>query len=293
MTLILSMSFKEFGKARRSNMMKEGFYFYKNNLYYGIYDEEQVSGGASIEKIKPEWVKTNHPIGEEKWAVRLRSNHRLLEPEYEGLQAMLLQMQTFMRLNKDQKVDFSEVEKRLNVELPKELKQIYGAIYKLEEYFNSEEHFLPIDELYVEQGILVFCKKKRTAIAGYDLESGRLARYYKKEWDVDEGDVCCYQFAVGRMITIAMENKPVFKKGRCKGAFVKTLNIERELQKYCTVEYRLLAEFNVYGIAVMYSTDGVIAWIRSNGLYADIHAGAEGDAHLEALGEHLGEMVWK
>lgn len=31
----------------------------------------------------------------------------------------------------------------------------------------------------------------------------------------------------------------------------------------------------------------------SYGLYADIHAGAEVDAHLEALGEHLGEMVWK
>ena len=273
--------------------MKEGFYFYRNNLYYGIYDEEQVSGGASIEKIKPEWVKTNHPIGEEKWAVRLRSNHHLLEPEYEDLQAMLLKMQTFMRLNMEQKVDFSEVEKRLNVELPKELKQIYGAICKLEEYFNSEEHFLSKDELYVEQGILVFFKKKRTAIAGYDLESGCLARYYKKEWDVDEGDMCCYQFAVGRMLTIAMENKPVFKKGRCKGAFVKTLNIERELQKYCTKEYQLLAEFNVYGIAVMYSTDGLIAWIRSNGLYADIHAGAEVDAHLEALGEHLGELVWK
>lgn len=74
---------------------------------------------------------------------------------------------------------------------------------------------------------------------------------------------------------------------------MKTLNIERELQNYCTEEYRLLAEFNVYGIAVMYSEAGMIAWIRSNGFYADIYAGAEVEAHLEALGEHLGEMVWK
>ena len=65
------------------------------------------------------------------------------------------------------------------------------------------------------------------------------------------------------------------------------------LENYCTEEYHLISEFNVYGIAVMYSADGVIAWIRSNGLYADIHAGAEVDAHLEELGEHLGEMAWK
>lgn len=273
--------------------MKEGFYFFKNNLYYGIYDEENVSGGASIEKVKQEYIMTNHPRGEEKWAVRLWENHRLLEPEYENLQAMLTQLQTVMRLNKEQTVDFSEVEKRLNVKLPKELKMIYGAIYKLDEYFNGEEHFLTLEELYVERGILVFFKKKRTPVAGYEITGGCLARYYKKEWNVDKGDICCYQFAIGRMITISMENKPVFKKGRCKGAFVKTLNIEREIQKYCTKDYRLLAEFNVYGIAVMYSENKVIAWIRSNGLYADIHAGAEADTYLEALGEYLGEIVWK
>ena len=49
----------------------------------------------------------------------------------------------------------------------------------------------------------------------------------------------------------------------------------------------------MYGIAVMYSEEGHIAWIRSNGFYADIHAGAEEESHLDALGVHLGEMVWK
>lgn len=176
---------------------------------------------------------------------------------------------------------------------PKELKKIYTAIYNQEKYFNSEEHFLPIDEIYVEQGIIVFFKKKRTAIAGYDMKSGCLARYYKKEWDISRGDMCCYQFCVGRILTIALENFPVIKKGRCKGKFVTTLNIAKELENYCTEEYHLLSEFNVYGIAVMYSLTGLIAWIRSNGSYADIHAGATTEAYIDAFGEHLGKIVWK
>lgn len=145
----------------------------------------------------------------------------------------------------------------------------------------------------MEQDIIVFFKKKRSPVAGYDRKSGRLARYYKKEWIVERGDFCCYQFCVGRMLTIALESKPVVKKGRCKGKFVTTLNIEKELENYCDENYHLLSEFNACGIAVMYSEDKLIAWIRSNGFYADIHAGADNETHLEALGKHLGEMVWK
>lgn len=141
--------------------------------------------------------------------------------------------------------------------------------------------------------LLFFFKKKRTPIAGYDVETGCLARYYKKEWDIERGDLCSYQFCLGRMITIALENKPVVKKGRCKGEFVTTLNIVRTLEKYCNEKYHLLSELNVYGIAVMYSEDGMIAWIRSNGFYADIHAGALEEGHLDLLAKHLGEITWK
>ncbi len=122
-----------------------------------------------------------------------------------------------VKLNMEQKVDFSTVEKRLNIVLPKELKLIYTAIYNQEEYFASAEHFLLLDEIYVEQGIVVFFKKKRVPVAGYDLTSGRLAQYYKKEWSIERDGFCCYQFCVGRILTIAMENKPVFKKGRWTG----------------------------------------------------------------------------
>ena len=43
----------------------------------------------------------------------------------------------------------------------------------------------------------------------------------------------------------------------------------------------------------MYTDENLIAWIRSNGFYADIHAGADDEAHLYALGEHLGQITWK
>lgn len=62
------------------------------------------------------------------------------------------------------------------------------------------------------------------------MERKCLARYYKKEWDIEPGGFCCYQFCIGRMLTIALESKPVVKKGRCKGKFVTTLNIEKELK---------------------------------------------------------------
>lgn len=211
--------------------MTEGFYFHRNHLYYGSYNEKQVSGRVNISKVKLQHIQTNHPISEDDWAVRLWDNHSLLEPEYMDLQAMLLKMRAFMNLSTGQEIDFSAVENRLDISLPKELKRIYLAIQNQEEYFTSTEHFLPLDEMYMEQGILVFFKKKRTPIAGYDIKNG-----------------CC----VGRMLTITIENKPVFKKGRCKGKFVTTLDIERELENFCNEDYHLLSEFHVYGIAVIY-----------------------------------------
>lgn len=206
--------------------MKEGFYFHTNYVYYGCYDEDQVSGRGMISAVKKEYIRTDNPIPEKEWAVRLWDNHGLLEPEYE------------------------------------------------------------------EQGVLVFFKKKRTPIAGYDLKGGCLARYYKKEWDIDKGDVCFYQFCVSRIFTMALENKPALRKGRCKGKFVTTLNIKRELENYCTNGYHLILEYDVYGIAMMYSDAGLMAWIRSNGSYADIHVGAEKESDIDAFGDHLGEVVW-
>lgn len=293
--------------------MKEGFYFYRNRVYYGSYDETQTNGEGEITIIKPEHMQTDHsawavrfraeyiqtdrPIREGDMAARLWENHRLLEPEYSDLKAMLSKMKTFVDLNVDfntaQNIDFSEVEKRLNISLPRELKLIYTAISGQDVYFSGAEHFLPLDEIYMEQGIVVFFKKNRTPVSGYDTESGCLARCHKKEWSIEQTDYCCYQFCISRILTLAMENKPVFKTGRCKGKFVTTLNIERNLEHFCNEKYHLLLEFNGYGIAVMYSDEKLLAWLRSNGIYADIHAGAVDEEHLNAFAGHLGQIVWK
>ena len=273
--------------------MQQGFYIYRNNIYYGCYCAEQVSGYQNVSLSRPERILTDHQINKEDRAVRFWENHHLLEPEYADLQAMLFKMQSFMDLSVEENIDFSAVEEKLGVPFPKELKLVYTAIGNHEEYFSNAEHFLPLDEIYVEQGIIVFFQKKRAPIAGCDIDSGRLAQYYKREWHIERSGFCCYQFCVGRMLTIALENRPVFKKGRCKGRFVATLDIERELKNFSNEKYHLLSEFNVYGIAVMYSDEKLIAWIRSNGFYSDIHAGAMDESHLEAFGTHLGQITWK
>lgn len=277
--------------------MKEGFYCYNGfNIYYGSYDEKQVRGQVHISTIttnKSELIRTNRSICEDDWAVILCDNHRILEPEYMDLQAMLLKMGSFMNLNTKQAVDFSMVEERLSISLPKELKEIYTAIHNQEEYFRGPEHFLALNEIYIEQGIIVFFKKKRVPLAGYDIESGRLAFYYKKEWKIEGHYICYTQFCVGRMLVFALENKPVVKKARCKGKFVTAIDIKKELECFCNEKYHLLSEFNMDGIAVIYSDEKLLAWIRSNGFYADIHAGAVEETHLEAFGEHLGQTEWK
>lgn len=38
----------------------------------------------------------------------------------------------------------------------------------------------------------------------------------------------------------------------------------------------------------MYSQSGLIAWVRSNGSYADIHVGAVTESAIKDFGEHLG-----
>lgn len=276
--------------------MKEGFYSNENNIYYGCYDETQVSGRISLSIVKAENIQTNHPISENDWAVRFQDNHRLLEPEQQNLQTTLLKMRKFLPLNAEQTIgfspiDFSPIEKKLDISMPIELKLIYTAIQNHTQYFTGKEHFLPLDKLYTEQNILVFFKQKRTPIAGYDIKSSCLAKYYKKEWEANPGDMCCYQFCVSRILTIALENKPFSRKGRCKGKFVTTLDIEKELENYCNERYHLLSGLHVYGIAVLYSEEGLIAWIRSNGFYADIHAGADDEAQLDALGSHLGDIA--
>ena len=274
-------------------MMKEGFYEYRSVVYYGAYDGGQASGKLKFSSTMRLDFRTERRPDEGEWIAMLSDNHKLLEPEREDLRGMLDAMGRVINLGAAYEMDFSAVEARLGFPFPEELKMVYTNIGGHEEYFSSVEHFLPLDEIYKEQGVIVFFKKKRTPIAGYNIENGRLARYSKKEWTVWNEDICCYQFCAGRIFTIAMECRPVRRQGRCSGSFVSALNIEKELEKFCTGRYRLLRGLAIYTAAAIYSDNGLLAWIRSNGFYSDIHAGAHDEASLERLAEHLGEIRWK
>ncbi len=273
--------------------MATGFYVYKNNIYHGSYPEDQVSGGRAVSVCRPETILTDRPFSKDTWAVHLWENHRLLGPERQDLGQALSKAALFAALTPEQPLGFSQTEARTGVPFPAELRAVYAAIHGHEDYFTAPEHFLPLDAIFVDQNVLVFFQKKRTPLAGYDLASGRLARYAKKAWHIENSDVSCWQFCVGRIVTTALEQKPAVKKGRCKGRFVTTLDIERELAPFCNERYHLLTELGIYGIAVLYTEEGLIAWIRSNGSYGDIHAGAPAEAQLEDLQAHLGLVAWR
>ena len=62
--------------------MQQGFYVYRNNIYFGSYPAEQVSGYQNVSLSRPERILTDHQISKEDQAVRFWENHHLLEPEY-------------------------------------------------------------------------------------------------------------------------------------------------------------------------------------------------------------------
>ena len=90
--------------------MQQGFYIYRNNIYFGSYRAEQVSGYQNVSLSRSERILTDHPISKEDQAVRFWENHHLLEPEYTDLQAMILKMQSFMNHSRKEDVDFYAVE---------------------------------------------------------------------------------------------------------------------------------------------------------------------------------------
>lgn len=93
--------------------------------------------------------------------------------------------------------------------------------------FNSDIHFLQLDEIYIDQGILVLCKKKRTPLSGYDIKTGCQAFYVKKEWDVCLGDSSCYLSWIGNIFGTSLEKKEVVRKGRLNGKLRSPSEAER------------------------------------------------------------------
>ena len=50
--------------------MQQGFYVYRNNIYFGSYPVEQVSGYQNVSLTRSEYILTDRQIGKEDQAVR-------------------------------------------------------------------------------------------------------------------------------------------------------------------------------------------------------------------------------
>lgn len=281
--------------------MAEGFIIDRYYVYYGYYEEDQVCGKTKVTDIAPKRLKTDHPFGEDDIAVKLCDNHRLIEPEYEYMHKVIKTLFPVLGLEEDKDLDFSNIEQKLGTALPDELKFIYSVINGHQEFFEGTKtipaFFVPLDDIYADNGRIVFFKKKRTPAAGYDISTGQLSYYYKKEWSTEKGGICCYQLCLCEMLGIFMENMPVFKAGRCKGKYMtNALCLEGNLESLCDEKYHLLQpNLCLYGIYTVY-TDDMIAYINTNGYYADIHVGARSSRDIEDYAKHfeeLGEITWK
>ena len=124
--------------------MQQGFYVYRNNIYFGSYPAEQVSGYQNVSLSRPERIMTAHQFNKEDRAVRFWENHHLLEPEYADLQAMICKMQSFMNLSVKEDIDFSEVEKKLGVPFPAELKLVYAQLPIMRNILQMLSIFCPL-----------------------------------------------------------------------------------------------------------------------------------------------------
>lgn len=131
--------------------MTEGLYSYRGKIYYGKYDEQQAKGKVSMIRVKSENIMTDYPIKEDDWAVCFCDNHALLQPEYDDLRICIdvaLKLEGRCDLVD---LDFSEKEENLEASFPLVLKYIYSAISGQAHYFEGAEHFIPLEDLYIDQ----------------------------------------------------------------------------------------------------------------------------------------------
>lgn len=210
---------------------------------------------------------TDIEINKNDFAVKLCDNHSFLEAETDDL---LVCLDTAMRL--DGRKNKSDLQ---SADLPIEFLRIYEMISGNEMFFLGDEHFIKFDELKTDDHVIVFYSDASKPLAGFDIPSGRLARYDKGGWSIERGDLSFFRFCILRILTNILERRLVVKKGRLKGPIVSSINLERALENNGTGDFHILKELGIYGVVVLFDDKGTIALIRSNGFYGDVQIGAE------------------
>ena len=125
------------------------------------------------------------------------------------------------------------------------------------------------------------------------MNTGRQAIYIKKNWDAYEGNESCYLSWICYIFMSALESKAVTRKGRLKGRLVSGLHFQKDVKEKVSDKFNGLEEYDTYTNMILYSADGTVALLRSNGSYGDLFVGADSDEQIDQLGELLEQVTWK
>ncbi|MBV7272761.1 hypothetical protein I6U48_07485 [Clostridium sp. PL3] len=147
---------------------------------------------------------------------------------------MKLISQISVNSNINNSIDYEKVESELNIKLPLEVKILYSIISNNEnlqknKLIENKEGFLSINELYVEEGILVFYKIKRTPV-GISLTNRQLMNYHKKQWICEEGGFNFYNFVSMKVLCNAISSMDFIISGKVSGKLRTALNPKKILK---------------------------------------------------------------
>lgn len=263
-------------------VMKRGFYDLKPYIYYGDYPQEQVSGYTRLAYARPEFIKTDVPFSKDDIAVSLHNNHALTEQELINMQQALIKIMRCMNVKEFSKVVFTEIQQKLGIELPKEIKILYTAVCQVDTLMSGNERFLPLDELYLDKENLVFYKIKNTPVA-LSMNEGVLMNYYKKEWNYNQGNESFLCYSLSRLVVKAITEMPICKKGKIGGELRNTLSPRKPLQDLFKGKFNVLEEYRNYGNIILINENGALGWFRQNGHYSDILIGCLNEKILAEL----------
>ena len=125
----------------------EGFYKINGYVYYGEYFAEDVLNESTIRFANPDRIKTNRPFKDNDMLVGFNQNHALTEPELANFKSGLDTLKKVLCSEKTVESDFPD-----NVEVPAEIKYLYGCLKNISELFEGKERFLKPNEIYIATG---------------------------------------------------------------------------------------------------------------------------------------------
>ena len=247
----------------------EGFYKINGYVYYGEYFAEDVLNESTMRFANPDRIKTNRPFKDNDMLVGFNQNHALTEPELANFKSGLDTLKKVLCSEKTVESDFPD-----NVEVPAEIKYLYGCLKNISELFEGKERFLKPNEIYIDNNNLVFYKSKRTP-TGFSMERHTLMRYYKKEWSFYGYDTDFMQFVFQYISSNYIDKVcPYSSKAVLRGEIKSSFNTAEYLQKAFGDTMKFLKEYKNYGHYILYGENKSLIWYRSSGMYADMYIGS-------------------